>query len=257
MYMEQIRFTATRLAGTGKRGKLLPDKDGYYIMPVAGLNVYNSRGEYYTAEGAKQLFEESSIFMRRVANGCVKGELGHPKRLPGMSTDDYLNRLMTIEETNVCCHFAEFWLDLEFGKNNPKFNNPELIAVMAKIKPAGPHGPQLKESMETGGENVCFSLRGLTRDYYQRGKTYRVLESLLTIDQVVEGGLQLASKFSSPVLESIEECVVRLSALEKLAKSTDSIVTTEDTKALAIEAFNKLSIPIVKDTKVIPAITNW
>lgn len=255
--MEQIRFTATALAGTGKEGRIPPDEHGYYTMPIGGLNVFNSRGEYYVAEGAKQLFEESSIFMRRIKSGCVKAEMGHPKRLPGMSTDDFISRLMTIEETNICAHIAEVWLDFDFGKNNPKFNNPDLIAIMAKVKPSGPHAAAMKASFDNPKENVCFSIRALTRDYYQKGKTYRVLESIMTWDAIVEPGLDLARSWNSPVLESVDDCIVRLTTLEKLAKSVENSIVTEDTKALAIEAFNKLSKPIIKDTKVIPAIANW
>ncbi len=254
--MEQIRFTATKIAA-GKKGILRPDDQGYYTTVVGGLNVYNSRGEYYVAEGAKQLFEQSSIFMRRVANGCVKAEMGHPKRLPGMSTDDYLARLMTIEETNVCAFFSEFWLDFDFGKQHPEFNNPDLIAIMAKVKPCGPFGHTLQKSFESEGENVCFSIRALTRDYYQKGKTYRVLESIMCFDNIVEPGLTLATKFNSPVLESIEDCVIRLTSLEKLAKSAVLSTATEDSRAFAIEAYARLSSKTKLSVTEVPAITNW
>ena len=135
MATSTVRFTATKLTDINKKGLLLPDSEGYYELPVGGLNVVNSSGQFYTLEGAKDLFDSSSIFMRRVRNGCLKGELGHPKRLPGMSLDDYIQRIVTIDEKNVCCFFKELWLDFEFGKKNPQLGTPDLVAVMAKLKP--------------------------------------------------------------------------------------------------------------------------
>ena len=56
--LNSVRFECTTL-GT-RSGVLKPDKDGYYIMPVGGLNVFNSAGQYYAYDKAKALFEESS-----------------------------------------------------------------------------------------------------------------------------------------------------------------------------------------------------
>jgi hypothetical protein len=180
--MANVKFTATKLASKGKAGILKPDDDGYYTLVIGGLNLFNSVGEYYTADGARQLFEQSSTFMRRIKNGCLKGEMGHPKRLPGMSMDDYLRRIMTIEETNVCCHFKEIWLDEQYGKNHPEFKNPSMIAIMAKLKPTGPKGPSLQKSLDNPNENVCFSIRAFTKDYAVRGVINRVLDQVYSWD---------------------------------------------------------------------------
>lgn len=178
----QIKFTSTKLNSSRKEGLLKPDSDGYYELIIGGLNTYNSVGEYYTADGARALFEQSSSFMRRIKNGCLKGESGHPKKLPGMSADDYIRRVLTIEETNVCCHFKEIWLDESFGRQNPQYRNNALVAVKAKIKPSGPRGEALRASLENKNENVCFSIRAFTKDYYQRGQTIRVLDQIVTWD---------------------------------------------------------------------------
>ncbi|MGI9212448.1 MAG: S80 family phage morphogenetic serine protease, partial [Methylococcaceae bacterium] len=75
---ELIKFTATKLSSHGKMGAIPVDVDGYRTMIVGALNAFNSSGEYYVLDAAKKLFEESSTFMRRVRNGCLKGEVGHP-----------------------------------------------------------------------------------------------------------------------------------------------------------------------------------
>jgi hypothetical protein len=255
--MGQIKFTSTRLEGTGKKGLLKADAAGYYTLPVGGLNVFNSVGQFYTADGAKKLFESSSIFMRRVKSGCLKGESGHPKRLPGMSMDDYLNRILTIEETNVVCHFSEIWLDEDFGRKHPKFNNPNLIAIMARVKPAGPHANSLETSLNNPEEEVCFSIRALTRDFSFKGVTHRVLEQIVTWDNVVEPGLSLAKKTYSPVLECMVEQNVKISQLEKLAKNIGGLVATESSLELAKEAYEIATRANEVKLVTLPSFSRW
>ena len=109
MSLNSVRFECTTLGN--KIGKLTKDKDGCYIMPVGGLNVYNSAGQYYVYEQAKKLFEGSSQFMRRVGRAVVRAEVGHPVREPGMSESDYVRRILTIRESNVCFSIRAFTTD--------------------------------------------------------------------------------------------------------------------------------------------------
>lgn len=254
--MSSVRFTSTKLVGRNKTGIIKPDANGYYELPIGGLNTLNSAGEYYTLEGAKQLFESSSIFMRRVQSGVLKAELGHPKKLPGWTMDDYLNRILSIEETNVVAHFSEVWLDEEFGKKNPQYRNPKLVGIMAKVKPSGPKAQCLKDSLENNLEDVCFSIRALTRDYYERGQTYRVLQQIVTFDNVTEPGISIARKYEAPALESENEVLVRKMNLEKLVNNTSSIVSTEDTKIMARACLESIQQPELK-LVTLPLITKW
>ena len=253
--MSMIKFTETKLSETGKQGILTPDSNGYYEMVIGGLNVFNSVGEYYVYEGAKQLFEQSSSFMRRIKTGCLKGELGHPKRAPGMSIDDYLNRIMTIEETNVVCHFADIYLDTEFGKKNPQYKNPGLVAIIGKFKPAGPHANALRASLENPKEEVCFSIRALTKDIYRNGRNERTLMQVVTWDQVCEPGLSLARKWHSPGLESLNETPITVSQIQRLAETTGNEIAIESSTALANETLKlvDITLPIIKP----PTYAQW
>lgn len=232
--MSAIKFTATKLEGKGLQGLLKPDENGYYEIVIGGLNALNSNGEYYTLDGAKELFQESNAFMRRIKSGNLRGEFGHPKKHPNQTMNDYFNRIVTIDESNVCCHIAEVWLDETYGKKNPQFNNPNLVAIIAKVKPTGPKGTYLEQSLNNSKENVCFSIRALTKDYMSNGRVNRVLKQIISWDYVNEPGLALANKYDSPALESMTDVIITETMVNKAINNT-ALVATEDTKSLLIE----------------------
>lgn len=192
-----IRFECTRLGN--QLGRLKSDGQGGYVMPVGGLNVFNSAGQYYTFEAAKKLFEESSQFMRRVERAVVRAEVGHPVKEPGMSENDYIRRVLTIRESNVCAFHKEIWLDFNSIKDK---NGKPVIAIMSRVCPSGPHAAMLERAFENPGENVCFSIRAFTRDYMQGGVMYRDLDTIVTFDYVNEPGIDFAEKFKAPSLEA-------------------------------------------------------
>lgn len=198
----QVRFTCSTLSGTGKEGKLPKDQYGYYTQPIGGLNVFNSAGDYYPYESAKHLFTSSSAFMRRINSGCLKSELGHPKPLPGQSMESFAQRVMSIDEKNVCAHISEVWLDYDGVKDR---NGKPIIAIMGKVKPAGPHASALEASYDNPKEDVCLSIRAFTNDVRQGGVKHRELLEVVTWDVVSEPGLSMARKYYSPSLESLSE----------------------------------------------------
>lgn len=177
--MSQIKFGCSALNGTNKTGIIPKDADGYRTMVVGGLNIFNSAGQYYSYDGAKSLFESSSQFMRRVSRGSLRGEVGHPKQEKGQSFDDYVQRILEIRESNVCVHFKEIFLDSNSIKD---VNGKAVVAIMAKLIPSGPHGAALEKSLENKNENVCFSIRSFTKDYYDRGIEIRELKNIVTFD---------------------------------------------------------------------------
>lgn len=249
-----IKFSAARLQNAGKRGELKPDAEGYYDLVIGGLNSYNSAGEFYTLEGAKELFEKSSSFMRRVANGCLKGEVGHPKKATGMSMNEYVNRILTIDEGNICCHFKEIWLDMDYGKRTNNQRSPNLVAIMAKVKPAGPKAASLEASLQNNSENVCFSIRALTKDYFVRGQCYRVLTNIVTFDNVVEPGIAIANKWDSPGLESLVNETVTLNQLRRVANDDQHRLVATESAQIAREVVAQLER---SEQLAAPLYLNW
>ena len=225
-----VLFECTSLKGTGKTGVLKPDADGRYEIVVGGLNVLNSAGEWYSGSNeVLKLFENSGALMRRVKRGVLKGENGHPKWLPGMSENAFINRIFQIEEKNVCCLHTEFYLDFDRIKD-PTTGKP-IIAIISKVLPSGPLAPMMKAAFEQKYENVCFSVRGFTRNERVRGRTVRTFEEIVTFDYVTEPGIAFAEKYKSPSLERMEERTITKAQLTKIAieneRSHPTTVATE------------------------------
>lgn len=204
MFNNNVTFTLTRLAGTNKVGDLKKNERGYYTMLIGALNMFNSAGMYYRADAAKEFFEESSSFMRRVKRGALRGEYGHPRRDPNMSMQAYYARLLQIHEDKVCCHFASVCLDFENYKDD---QGRPIVAILAEVAPNGPLGYVLEKQLQNPAENVCFSIRSFTDDRMVNGVINRFIKTIVTFDYVNEPGMAIAEKYNSPALEGLEDVV--------------------------------------------------
>lgn len=236
--INKVQFTCTTLKGTGKKGILPKDSDGYYTLPVGGLDVYNSAGEFYSYAAAKDLFLYSSELMRRVSTGVLKGELGHPKPLPGQSMDSFANRVLTIEETRVCAHYSEIWLDFENVKSPA---GRPIIAIMAKVIPSGPFANTLERSLENPKEDVCFSIRAFTEDKVIAGINNRALRKIVTFDHVVEPGISSAKKYYAPSLESLQDNTFTKQDIESIVTKPQAGVSLESKFLSVSELFKAMN----------------
>jgi len=224
-------YGCTALVGVNKKGVLRPNDDGYYTLVVGALNAFNSSGAYYPLETGKALFESSGSLMRRIRTGCCKGEMGHPKPSPGMQQRDFIQRVLQIEETRVCCHFRKIWLE-ENGYRDG--GGKPIVAILAELTPSGPFGPALKASLENKDENVCFSIRSLTQDHVSpAGYLQKDLKNIVTFDYVTEPGLSGSVKWNSPALEALQERVL-------MPEYFQPRITTGDSVALESSEFKEM-----------------
>lgn len=244
------RYALTSLSGSNKAGVLKKDAKGRYEIIVGGLNVYNSQGQLYVAEEAVKLFDQGTSFQRRVKRGVLKAELGHPKPLPGQTEESFAQRVMSIYEDRVSAIHHEITLDAERVRDD---SGRPVIAIISHLTPSGPYGPALEKSLETPGENVCFSIRAFTDDWYEGGITKRCLKTIVTFDQVTEPGISIAEKLKSPALEEYGftrgtmERAMRNMQAEGIAQESSVILTGRE----LFDAFG-WSTPTTK-----PAWMNW
>lgn len=252
-----VTYACTALKGTNKQGVLTPDENGYYEMVLGALNFFNSGGAFYPLEPAKGIFESSSSLMRRINDGALRGELGHPKKQPGMSMRDYIARILEIHEENVCCHIKEVRLDHGSVKDS---NGQAVVSIIGKVKPSGPKGQSLKESLENPDENVCFSIRSLTRDIMVGGVVHKQLKTVVTWDYVNEPGISMAKKWHAPGLEAIslqEELMVAQESLESIRNERQASGVSMESGGLNLnDVIDELGFDSKNQTKK-PVSSKW
>lgn len=209
--MSKVSFGCTALAGTNKVGKLTADASGYYDMVLGAFDFHNSVGSYYDLESARKIIEGSSALTRRIANGSLYAECGHPKPTPGMTKSEYIARLSIIEETRQCAHIKEVY----FGDSvvDERYGGTGIL-VMGRIKPSGPMGDDLAAKLENPDENVCFSIRSLTLDSYQNGKLKKSVQHIENWDYVTEAGIYVADKWHNPGLEDLYKTIISTEDLD-------------------------------------------
>lgn len=241
----EIIFTTVK-ANTDNR-VLEQDDKGYYKVNLGAINAFNSAGEFYTAEGAKELFtEESSSFVRRLKSGYLKAEVGHPEYIAGMSKAEYFNRNMKIMLDRTCCHIREVIL-------TPTDNPSELagqgsyIHIEGWVKPSGPFGDALKTSLDNPEENTAFSIRSFTENIVKNMVTIKKLLEVITWDWVTEPGIATASKWKKLGIESRDVCVM---TIEEMAKSNGELkecfncsLESAEIKTMAKDMIAKVSLP--------------
>lgn len=229
-----ISFACSALMGTNKVGELKCSDDGYYTMVLGALDFFNSAGQFYpNGASAQELFKASSSFMRRIASGALRGEYGHPRMQPGQSMRDFLCRCNDILEEKVSHHIRKVWIDYTSVKGP---DGRPCIAIMGEVKPSGPMGSALRESLQNPSENVCFSIRSFTRDVPTAGVIHKHLQQIVTWDYVNEPGISVATKWKNPTLESHDEVEVtigHLVAAQELGRANG--VSLESHGGLALE----------------------
>ncbi len=209
-------FGCTALMGTNKAGTLKPDDSGYYRMVLGAFDAFNSAEQFYPAGPALELLKDSGALMRRIANGALRGEYGHPRKLPGMSDKDFLMRLADIVEQNVSHHIRKIEL-IPTGMRDEQ--GRPVVGVIGEIKPMGPHADALERSLNNKDENVCFSIRSITVDRFEHGRYNKFLRAIYTWDYVNEPGMSVAKKWRAPGLEALQEAITDEAGMRSIART--------------------------------------
>jgi len=208
-----ITFGCTRLP-TGKKGKLVKDDKGYYEIALGAFNVTSSRGEYYPfLDQVAAMFKPTGTIMRQLQKGIVIAEDDHPKPTPGMSEDDWIERVLYLDDNNKVEHIAS--VRIEDAKDE---NGKPIVLTIGRVKPEGPKSHLVEGVYENPDENLYHSIRTLAIPVFTlRGKEKHVTE-IVTWDKVREGGVDNSDKYSTPSMEAmVNDFVIREEALRKLA----------------------------------------
>ena len=211
----------TTIKANTQNADLKKDDKGYYYVTLGALNVFNSANEFYILDkSVEDLFtKDSSVLMRRLKAGYLKGEVGHPKLEQGMTREQFFARNMRIDERNVCVHIRDIILE-ETDIDSGFGDGSKVVTVSGWVKPSGPHAEALERDLENPDVNVAFSIRSFTNNRLQNGVVVKRIGQVITWDWVTEPGIASANKWTKLGIESRD--VVSLD-LEDIANSDENI----------------------------------
>jgi len=254
-------YAGDPLAGTNKAGKLKVNDEGYYLDVVLGaLDVFNSAGAMYVSEPALPLFKDNTNLQRQAQTRNLRGEYGHPKRLPNQSIQDFVRRCCTIYEDCVSHHMTNLRL---MPTNQPGAKGKKVILIIADVKPCGPHGAVLKAQLDNPNENVCFSIRSLTEDVMVGGVIEKRLRTIITWDYVNEPGISYANKFQSPSLECVygDDVIITADIVRSLQSDYEASGMGNESYGLALEsvvaAFGLAELEHKQKEFAVPPSASW
>ena len=241
MSANEIVFSAVKT--NAKNNKLEQDKNGYYRVTLGAINALNHNGDAYLATGVKELIENSSnTLARRLKNGYLKGEAGHPVYETGMSKAEYFARNLRIDLTLVSHHIRDIILT-PTDKHSGVGGIGNQILVEAWIKPSGPHGEALKAMLDDPDQNVAFSIRCFTKDEVVGGVNCKTIMQIITWDWVLEPGISLANKWDKLSLESLTDMSFNMHKLANDSLDLNQAVTisleSADQRDIAKELLTK------------------
>ena len=210
---DQIVFSYVRTGAENKQIK--KDDKGYYFITLGAFNAYNRSGAFYLMDGVRDLVEnKSSSLNRRIRDGYLKGEAGHPVYESGMSSGEFIERNLRIEHARISHHIRDVFFK-ETQTPSGMSGKGNIVLVQAWLKPDGPMGDALKKSLDDPEQNVAFSIRCFTKDEMVNGTVIKQVVQIVTWDWVVEPGMKMANKFDTLNLESLDFTPISLRSLRE------------------------------------------
>jgi len=258
-----FQLSCTALEGTNKAGIMTPDSEGYYNdVVVGGIGVTCSNGEYYNVEQLRNMLFRTGAFVRRINEGSLRGELGHPRREPGSSKMEWLQRICTIVEEKECVHIHT----VKAGDSPVKGRDGQYITpILARLKPDGVYGHVLENKIKDKNQNTCFSVRCLVRPHFNRNENRHesFITNLVTFDYVNEPGVSAARKWSNPSLQSLIEDVpdeLELFTHHVVQAAFDDAMNRPDSMQSSLEMLRELqeeSLRLVKVSSLPKGPIQW
>lgn len=194
----------TSIKTNNPNSSIRKDEAGYYEFILGAVNSLNSCNEFYVKDGIEKfLTDENYMLARKLKNGYLNGEVGHPKFLPGMTRESYYARNLNVDIQNVSHHIKSVWTQESnipcgvIGKGNK-------LLMKGMVKPSGVHGKVLQEHIDNNDANTAFSIRALTVNTQRAGVTYKSIVQIITWDWVLEPGIQQANKWANLSTESVD-----------------------------------------------------
>jgi hypothetical protein len=150
-------------------------ENGTYTVVFDPFPSRNKNGVQYSEDA---LQEAIAAFNKRADRGVVRSEVNHPKRMPGATYEQFVERVLTIDESRVCAALGPVEV---VGKVNEKTTLVKMV-----IRPTGPHGDLCRELLSKESTPHYFGLRAFSDVRIVEGKEVRDLKTVVTFDLMAE-----------------------------------------------------------------------
>ena len=220
------------------------DESGYYEFILGAVNSLNSCNEFYLKDGIEKFInDENYMLARKLKNGYLNGELGHPKYLPGMTQEAYYARNLNVDIQNVSHHIKSVWAQ-DTAIDSGVAGKGNIVLLKGMVKPSGINGKLLQEHIENNDANTAFSIRALTMNRPVGGITYKTIVQIITWDWVLEPGIKQANKWANISTESIDYIKFNIEDLmdknSKIYKELEMSLESEDSKEIMKETISNI-----------------
>lgn len=193
--MEKMVFTYTR--GDLLNKKIEKDAQGWYKVNLGAINAFNEHGAFYLQDGVRELlYNPESRLAQKLENGYLIGEMEHPKIPPTLSKEEAFMFVSYPNRDRQSHHIKSIEI-VDTGVAPGKGFSGTILQLVGWVKPSGPFGKFLQESLDDPEINTAFSIRSLTKNGRVGATEVRKIQSIITFDWVTEPGIRTANKFDT------------------------------------------------------------
>lgn len=189
-----LEFSNVLLSQTGKKGVLKQLDGGYYEILLGAFGTTGNGGWFYNTESAMRYVRSDREFLYMLNSGRLRSEYGHPVRTPGMTDAEWFVRVNTIFEPNVSSHIRKIDFSSDLVKDA---KGRAVVAIVGQVRP---YDDRFRQQLENPHEDVNYSVRSFAKRDFRNMQKH--VTKIITWDSVFDPGIKVASKYSTPSLES-------------------------------------------------------
>lgn len=190
-------YSNIALASSGKKGLLKELDNGYFEIILGAFAAFGNGGWLYDERTALEYINNDREFLNMIQGGRLRSEWGHPRRLPGMSDQDWFTRICEIYEPNISSHIRRIRTSMDTVKDE---RGRMVVAIIGEVRPSGPKAQEFRDWLTNPDEDVNYSIRSFARKDF--GTMRKHITKIITWDSVFDPGIAVASKYKTPSLES-------------------------------------------------------
>lgn len=230
-----MSFEVTALKGVNRVGNIKRLDNNYLEVILGALEFDNSIGAVYDQQRVERILAANGLFQKRINEGYLRGEWGHPKEYDYPDYRKFIQRIHTIDERNWAIHIRKVWVVPNFVLPNSQ----RICAIMGEVCSTGARRDDFDKIMANPDENLAFSIRSMATDRVVGGKVRKYVDNIITWDLVNEPGLSVANKYMSPSCESALVVPVQPAIIRSMAEDK-SLVSVESSFKGTIDAIRNL-----------------